>query len=256
MKTLRIRNWSDHFENNRTRDLKRMDWVPIPNRMDKREYIQLVTHPNGAAHFGAWLALVEIASRCTTRGTLPWEGAEIPQALAEISRLPAGLFEEVLPRLLELNWIEEFREIPQVGAEIPQDDAPRVRARKGREGNSTEENGRESPSVRAALLWEEFWKIFEDAGKGLNDKDKENALKLWLNFEPPTHRRIIDWARVQIAERWTEERFTPMPAKVLRDEGWTRVALTKPEPAKPVITQKWRPYDPKTLENLDKPYGD
>ena len=52
--SLRIRNWKDHFENNRTRELKTMAWVPVPNRMDDLGYIRLVTHPNGAAHLGAW----------------------------------------------------------------------------------------------------------------------------------------------------------------------------------------------------------
>ena|ERR1035438_1269164 len=135
----RIRDWHEHFENNRTRDMKRMGWVPIPNRMDGAGYTELLDHPNGAAHLGAWLAIVEIASRRDVRGTLPQEGAEIPQALARISRIPAGVFEEVLPRLLKIQWIERVTVIPQEGAEIPQAPAPRARVRT--EQNGMEQNG-------------------------------------------------------------------------------------------------------------------
>jgi hypothetical protein len=53
----RVKDWSKIYENNRTRELKRMDWVPIPNKMDGDGFTELVDHPNGAAHLGAWLAL-------------------------------------------------------------------------------------------------------------------------------------------------------------------------------------------------------
>ena len=67
---LRVRDWNLLFENNRTRGLKHLDWVPMQNNLDGDGYTELVDHPNGAAHLGAWLAIVWIASRCHTRGTL------------------------------------------------------------------------------------------------------------------------------------------------------------------------------------------
>ena len=141
--TYRIKNWDRHFENNRTRELKRMEWVPVPNRMDGAGYTDLVMHPNGAAHLGAWLAILEIASRRDKeeRGSLPQEGAEIPQALARISRLPAGLFEEGTPRLLKLGWIEQLGEIPQEGAEIPHLPAEKPPLKGRKETNRREGNG-------------------------------------------------------------------------------------------------------------------
>ena len=48
----KIKN-GDHFENNRARELKSMAWVPLPNKMDGDGYTEPVTHPGGAAHFGA-----------------------------------------------------------------------------------------------------------------------------------------------------------------------------------------------------------
>ena len=48
MTTYRIRDWQRHFENNRTRELKVMAWVPVPNKMDGDGYTELVTHPSSA----------------------------------------------------------------------------------------------------------------------------------------------------------------------------------------------------------------
>lgn len=106
-----IRNWAKHFENNRTRELKRLDWVPIPNSMDGDGYTELVEHPNGAAHFGVWIALVEVASRCDPRGTLSRDGAtgvkpHCFDSLARITRLPEKIIREAMPRLLSIGWVE------------------------------------------------------------------------------------------------------------------------------------------------------
>jgi hypothetical protein len=144
----RIKNWDKYFENNRSREMKRLEWVPVPNKMDGSGYAELVDHPNGAAHLGAWLAIIEIASRNETRGTLVRDGKiQTPQALARISRLPAALFEEVFDRLVnEIGWIEKFNEISILhdGAGKPQAPAPRdARA----EENRTEENRTEKPFV-------------------------------------------------------------------------------------------------------------
>lgn len=144
----RIRDWNKHYENNRTRELKRMEWVPVPNRMDGLGYNTLVDHPNGASHLGAWLAIVEIASRRDVRGTLPQEGAGRPEdalgrALGRMSRLPAGLFVEALPRLVDIGWIECFHE----DGDMPQEGAGECLRARVTEGNGTEGNGTTSTTM-------------------------------------------------------------------------------------------------------------
>ncbi len=147
MERYRIKNWKEHYENNRTKELINTHWVPIPNRMDNEGYTELVDHPNAAAHLGAWVALLQIASRQKTRGTFPWDKVDITRVLARISRLPVELFNEVLPRLESIGWIECFEqveEIPHPVAGIPHPVAPRAHARKGTEGNRTEQNRTEN----------------------------------------------------------------------------------------------------------------
>jgi hypothetical protein len=104
---LRIKDWNDHYENNRTRILKKLDWVPIPNSMDGLGYIGLMDHPNAAAHFGAWIAMVEIASRCEPRGCLLRNGKELDaKTLSVLSRISADVFREAIPRLVDIEWLE------------------------------------------------------------------------------------------------------------------------------------------------------
>jgi hypothetical protein len=125
---LRVRNWDAHYEINRTRVLKRMLWLPLPNRLDNDGYIELVSHQNGAAHFGAWIGTVQVASRCKPRGTLMRDDGtpHTVESLARITRIPAGVFEEAVPRLLSIGWLELIQgdsALARVSADIPHEPA-------------------------------------------------------------------------------------------------------------------------------------
>lgn len=171
--TFRVKDWTGIYENNRSRELKKTDWVPVPNRMDGDGYTELMAHQNAAAHFGAWLAIIQIASKCEPRGTLLRDGARAHDAssLSRISRIPSEVFEEAIPRFLDIGWLEplnvkEFKGLrksaksqegagsphpsaglPQEGATKPQEGAA-SRARK--EQNGMEQNGMEPPSSAGA----------------------------------------------------------------------------------------------------------
>ncbi len=132
MALFRIKDWDRHYENNRTRQLKKLEWVPIPNNHDSDGYTTLVDHENGAAHLGAWLVIVQLASKCEPRGTLSRtkvreSGTPVPhtpQSIARITRLPASVLEEAIPRLLEIGWLEVSdcnETIAHESAGIPQD---------------------------------------------------------------------------------------------------------------------------------------
>lgn len=154
-----IRNWEKHFENNRTRELKRLDWVPIPNSMDGDGYTELVDHANGAAHFGVWIALVEVASRCDPRGTLSRDGATGVKphdfgSLSRITRLPEDILRQAIPRLLSIGWLELQVITTNDVVKTSQDDAtiPHDVAAKSQDValNGMEWNGMENIPPRAA----------------------------------------------------------------------------------------------------------
>jgi len=196
---LRVRNWDKLYEINRTRELKKLDWVPVPNKQDGDGYSLLVDHPDAAAHYGCWVAILLIASKCEPRGTLIRDNGEphTPHSLARISRLGAGipqagagLMAETIERLVsEIGWLEVVennhdRTIPQAGAGIPQDAATfpqegaasRARAiGKGREGKGGEgkealaplatptQPERNGPDLSDAF--DELWNLYPKKGR-------------------------------------------------------------------------------------------
>jgi hypothetical protein len=183
MNCIQIVDCGKHYENHRTRELKVMTWVPFPNKHDGDGYTQLLDHPNGAAHFGAWCALVEVASRQhvgTTsanpgekyrdsakydasdhphgRGILIRNAGEPhdPTSLERMTRIPASVWKEALPRLVTIGWIRGYIDIGTTSALDRQDigGIPREGAGEcpmnGMEGNgktlqSTASSGGEAP---------------------------------------------------------------------------------------------------------------
>lgn len=103
-----IANWSSLYENSRSRQCQTIRWVPIPNKHDSDGYAQIVDHPNGAAHYGCWCVLVQVASKCQPRGRLMLRNTNTPhdgESLSRVTRLPAAIFEEAIPRFIDVGWL-------------------------------------------------------------------------------------------------------------------------------------------------------
>ena len=157
MDVLRVRNWDENFENNRTKELKILSWVPLPNKHDGDGYTELLDHKNGSAHFGAWVAIVQVASRCRPRGTLLRDGQKPhdERSIARITRIPEPVLHEAISRLIDVGWLERITiqdkhvtEIPQDGAAQPQGSAAApqeivIERTEQKEGKGTEGNGTE-----------------------------------------------------------------------------------------------------------------
>lgn len=165
---IEIVDWGKHYENYRTRELKVMTWVPMPNRHDGDGYTLLLDHQHGASHFGAWCALVELASRCKNgtasvpsagkyrdsarydasdhpfgRGLLMRENGEPhnEKTLERITRIPEAVWKEVIPRLISIGWIRNKGVgIVSVGST---DIVPTEYPMNGNEMNGNEMNGME-----------------------------------------------------------------------------------------------------------------
>lgn len=121
---LRIRNWSGNFETHESRKLKRLDWVSVPNDLLDIRYRTLIDHPDGAAHFGAWLVIIEVASTCKPRGSLMDGGLGLTaRHLGMKSGLPVALFDAVIPRLTGIGWLEEIADDPGEPAAKPGESA-------------------------------------------------------------------------------------------------------------------------------------
>lgn len=112
--TLRIVLWDKHFENSRSRAIENTNWVPFPNKQDGDGYTELLDHQDGAAHFGAWCAIAQVASKCRPRGTLVRDGGQdhTPVTLSRMTRIPAALLEAAIRRLISpIGWLEDVSQV-------------------------------------------------------------------------------------------------------------------------------------------------
>ncbi len=165
---MRVRDWSDRYENNRSREMKDTRWFPMPNDLSADSYVELLAHPDGPAHLGVWTGVLMLASRAKPRGSLvradgrPYD----PESLALVIRQPAPIVRAAIERLIQIGLLESGATKPrktstlqshphagkaQGGAESPQEGASEGKGREHhhQEGNHkekkrTEENGTEA----------------------------------------------------------------------------------------------------------------
>jgi hypothetical protein len=158
---MRVRDWDQLYENNRSREMKRTNWFPAPNDLSADGYVEIVGHEQGAAHFGVWNAVLMVASRAKPRRGFLIKDDGRPhneESLARVTRLPEAVVRDALRRLLQIGLLEivepDSHEInnlpPHPGAGNPQDPAgkPQQGAVEGKgtehhhqEGNLLEKNG-------------------------------------------------------------------------------------------------------------------
>jgi len=249
MSTYRICDWSHHFENSSSRKLKRLDWVAIPNSMDVEGYIVLVDHPNGAAHFGAWIAIVQIASKQNPRGTLPNGKTSqslggICQSLGRISRLPAILFEEALPRLIEIGFIEILGESADALGESASTSADSATTlgksadtdiHTGRTDIQTEQ--RKIPETSSLLAkpadihpkaqngngWRAFTEAYAKTERENTEADFTACKPLWAKLAMGDQIACVAGIRRDIDhEKYSGPEFWPKPKKYLYEREWER----------------------------------
>lgn len=103
-----IPGWDENFENAGSRKLGRLRWVPMPNAMDGKGFGRVAGHDRGAELLGAWLCVVEIASKMPVRGVLIGrDGPLDAEDLSAMARLPADVFELAFQVLGEprIGWL-------------------------------------------------------------------------------------------------------------------------------------------------------
>ena len=183
---LKIKNW-DQYENNRTRNMADMRWVPVPNRFDGDQITEVIEE--GAAIYGAWVAVLLVASRCKPRGELIRENGEPHNAktLARRTRLPQKDFDRAIPILISAGLIERCTNTAgsrQEGAEevAPGRQAPagiRHPTDYGMEWNGIEGKGIERKNAPAEPVTVDSLTIPDS----INTPDALEALSDWLDYK-------------------------------------------------------------------------
>lgn len=154
-----VRNWDRHYETNKTRILKTMSWLALPVALDSDGYAELIDHQNGAAHFGIFVALLEVAARCQPRGCL-LRARKVPHdalSLARVCRIPASLMQEAVERLVSVGWIETCHHEGTTGAREGQgmDDTLQDPTNKTQPTKHTEQDPTQQPEPPTAKAGDE-----------------------------------------------------------------------------------------------------
>ena len=112
MKIYTIRDWDERYENNRSRTVRDLQWVPTPNRHDGEGFLFVMAQDNAAEVYTAWMLMLQVASRCQPRGSLVRSNGtpHTPTSLAMKSRGKREWFEVALELLSgdDIGWIIEL----------------------------------------------------------------------------------------------------------------------------------------------------
>ena len=234
--TYRIRDWSEHFENNRTRDMKRMAWVPIPVKLAGDGYTEMVQGKDGAAIYGAWIACVLAAASCETRGTLLRDNGTAHDAtsLSRITRISPSVIAAMLDRAQVVGWIEVAGGCG-MPAGIPQEGAAKLPSLESdpRESEgilhtataAASATGRVSKTEWTGKAFAGFWeayprKVAKAAARKAwaallpNNGNREKARERWTAIMDLLERRLGEW------ESRPEDKI-PHPASWLRSEEFS-----------------------------------
>ena len=110
LRLYRIREWDERYENNRSRRVQNLQWVPTPNHHDGDGYIYIMGLPDAAEIFAGWMLILQVASRCHPRGTLVRaSGApHSAESLAAKTRGQVEWFKKALEVLsgADAHWLE------------------------------------------------------------------------------------------------------------------------------------------------------
>lgn len=266
MRLYRITDWDRHFENNRTREIRVMQWLPVPNKQDGDGYTELLDHPDGAAHFGAWVALLQVASKCDPRGTLLRDarGSAAPPhdalSLSRMTRIPISVIDAAIARLIDIGWIElierDLADTPHLHAVLPQRPAADGKAKpqrhavlshegaafqngrewKGREQNVQRAREARTPSPGAPGTQErdverEFEQLIATYPRKTHVPQAQRAYLRALPELPPLERLLETVRAWSTTPEWREQggRFTPRLDSWLDRRGWNEpVPVARP----------------------------
>ena len=258
MTAYQITDWDEHYESAESRKVKRLGWVRVPNKHDGGSFCELLDHQDGMAHLGAWLLILQVASKMPVRGLLVDERGRA-LAAKDIARRTRGSVRSItdaIPRLIEAGWLEEVQTFDELEGEPPaklrqSPDAPgchpdssgrapeNVVLEKRREekkrgeasASSHPRNPREAPAAADDAAPPPRNPM--DQALGFMDYDRPKTFSRWLNEHRRAHtwkdkaewREAFDRAGWDVlsqafdaAARAKDEQFPDKPMPVFREE--------------------------------------
>lgn len=198
MTLYRIAKWNETYENNRSRLLKDLSFVLVPNSHDSEVYGYIMADRRAAQIFAAWILMLQVASRCQPRGTLirqdgtPHDSA----SLAMRTRAPASWFDISIPFLADHGWLLR-NELPDkdtaLGCQIPavgcHQSVSESKVREGKEENV----GKTAVAVPTSLSLEVL--KADPAYQGIDVEREHAKATVWCKAHRKvlTERRFVNW---------------------------------------------------------------
>ena len=222
-----ITNWNERYENNRSRLVQKLDWVPVPNSHDGEGYARIITHKKGAQIFAAWIILLQVASRSAPRGQLVRATGEAhdSESLALKTRAPAAWFNDALPFLEKIGWLTR-KQLPDMelalgcqSGDVHDVTHPSTKGREGKgiEGKEEKEGKGAASPMPLPFDSSEFrsaWELFEKHRREIRKPLTPTAAKLSLEMLARIgETRAVDCIRHTIEKGWQglREREGPAP---------------------------------------------
>lgn len=153
--TYQIRDWNEHFENNKSKERDRCSFVCVPNKQHGMGFCRLMAEPDGAAIYGIWHCILGACSQqkrpregwLTSDGRAP-DGHRTGTSWAPLDlslkfRRPEAEIKRALDVLCSesIGWVVLHGECPSGARPVPAECPSGAQEGKGRERN--EGKGRE-----------------------------------------------------------------------------------------------------------------
>lgn len=230
IKAYRIRDWHKHFENNRTRDMKKMAWVPVPNKHDGEGFQRIMREKDGMVIYGCWHLILQVASKCLReRGTLLREDGTPLDAEAIAYKTgwrSAGDIQRSLDFLCnpQIGWIEQVAQDGQIIPHLPAE-IPHLPARNGMEGKGTEKKSiaPDKPTIVDDSDFESFWAAYP---RKVAKKAAFKAFKA-AKDKPDIQTLLGAIAKQRDTDAWKKDggQFIPHPATWINAGRWDDVTI-------------------------------
>jgi len=187
MNIYQIKDWNERYENNRSRTVKDLSWVPIPNRHDGEAYSRLMLQKDAPIIFTVWILLLQVASRCHPRGSLLTSSGQPhnSESLSIKTRAKVEWFEKSLPFLVQIGWVsvscQEGDSVLTVSCQL---------------GDEERREGMEEKSPTLKLNDEEWFEALKTKFPSLDMESERRKAEAWLLLNPKrqfTRRFFTNW---------------------------------------------------------------
>jgi hypothetical protein len=212
--SLQVKDWDEHFENNKSRERDQCSFVCVPNKQDGMGLNRIRAEPDGAAIYGIWCLIIGACSRqslprdghLTDTGRAPSAGTPwTAEDLAFRWRRPVAEVERALQVLMspKVGWIIDLNASARV---VPAECPSSALEGKGREGNRREENT--PPEVEHEVIegacvtcYETHTQVHESPKPKSTSILPSGFLRFWSAW-PKHHRKT---SRTKCSQIWKRE---------------------------------------------------